>query len=72
MKLTYKEQEYIGYNGGSLKYQAMIFYNSQNLISGVQSSRVTAKEAISGAFGMISFFGYVGTTFSGTGLTYIT
>jgi len=44
----------------------------QNLISGVQASRVTVKEAISGACGMTGFFGYVGATFSGIGLAYIT
>lgn len=44
----------------------------QNLISGVQASRVTVKEAISGACGMTGFFGYVGATFSGVGLAYIT
>jgi len=44
----------------------------QNLISGVQASRVTVKEAISGACGMTGFFGYVGATFSGIGLAFIT
>lgn len=44
----------------------------QNLFSGVQASRVTVKEAISGACGMTGFFGYVGATFSGIGLAYIT
>lgn len=44
----------------------------QNLISGVQTSRLTVKEAISGACGMTGFFGYVGATFSGVGLAYIT
>ena len=44
----------------------------QNLISGVQASRVTVKEAISGACGMTGFFGYIGATFSGIGLAYIT
>lgn len=44
----------------------------QNLISGVQTSRLTVKEAISGACGMTGFFGYVGATFSGIGLAYIT
>ncbi|MGW9687024.1 MFS transporter [Flagellimonas sp. 2504JD1-5] len=44
----------------------------QNLISGVQASRVTVKEAISGACGMTGFFGYVGATFSGIGLAKIT
>ena len=43
----------------------------QNLISGVQASRVTVKEAISAACGMTGFFGYVGATFSGIGLAYI-
>ena len=31
----------------------------QNLISGVQTSRVSVKETISAAFGMTGFFGYV-------------
>ena len=44
----------------------------QNLISGVQASRVTVKEAISAACGMTGFFGYVGAAFSGVGLAYIT
>ena len=44
----------------------------QHLISGVQTSRVTVKEVISAAFGMTGFFGYVGATFSGVGLPYIT
>lgn len=44
----------------------------QNLISGVQTSRLTVKEAISGACGMTGFFGYVGATFSGIGLAFIT
>ena len=44
----------------------------QNLISGVQTSRLTVKEAVSGACGMTGFFGYVGATFSGIGLAYIT
>jgi len=44
----------------------------QNLISGVQASRVTVKQAISAACGMTGFFGYVGATFSGIGLAYIT
>lgn len=44
----------------------------QNLISGVQASRVTVKEGISAACGMTGFFGYVGATFSGIGLAYIT
>lgn len=44
----------------------------QNLISGVQTSRLTVKEAISGACGMTGFFGYIGATFSGVGLAYIT
>ena len=44
----------------------------QNLISGVQTSRLTVKEAISGACGMTGFFGYIGATFSGIGLAYIT
>ncbi len=44
----------------------------QNLISGVQTSRVTVKQAISAACGMTGFFGYVGATFSGIGLAYIT
>lgn len=43
----------------------------QNLISGVQTSRLTVKEAVSGACGMTGFFGYVGATFSGVGLAYI-
>jgi sugar phosphate permease len=45
---------------------------SQNLISGVQTSRVTVKEAISAAYGMTGFFGYVGATFSDLSLAYIT
>jgi len=44
----------------------------QNLISGVQTSRLTVKEAVSGACGMTGFFGYVGATFSGVGLAFIT
>jgi len=44
----------------------------QNLIGGVQVSRVTVKEAIAGACGMTGFFGYVGATFSGVGLAFIT
>jgi sugar phosphate permease len=43
-----------------------------NLISGVQTCKVTVKEAISAACGMTGFFGYVGATFSGVGLAYIT
>ncbi|WP_456438744.1 serine hydrolase [Psychroserpens sp.] len=33
MKLTYNEQEYIGHTGGSLKYQSMVFYNTEKNIS---------------------------------------
>ena len=44
----------------------------QNLISGVQTSRATVKEAISAACSMTGFFGYVGATFFGVGLAYIT
>lgn len=33
MKLTYKGQEYIGHIGSTLKYQSMVFYNSEKNIS---------------------------------------
>lgn len=44
----------------------------QNLVGGVQTSRVTVKEAVSAACGMTGLFGYIGATFSGIGLAYIT
>ena len=40
----------------------------QNLVSGVQASRVTVKEAIASASGFCGLFGYIGATFSGIGL----
>jgi sugar phosphate permease len=58
--------------GISLLLIGFLIDGPQNLISGVQASRVTVKEAISGACGMTGFFGYVGATFSGVGLAYIT
>mgnify|MGYP002631022215 CR=1 FL=1 len=58
--------------GASLLLIGFLIDGPQNLISGVQASRVTVKEAISGACGMTGFFGYVGATFSGVGLAYIT
>ncbi|WP_456437750.1 serine hydrolase domain-containing protein [Psychroserpens sp.] len=33
MKLTYNEQEYIGHFGSTLKYQSMVFYNTEKDIS---------------------------------------
>lgn len=44
----------------------------QNLISGVQVSRVTVKESIASANGFAGLFGYAGATFSGIGLAVIT
>jgi sugar phosphate permease len=58
--------------GVSLLLIGFLIDGPQNLISGVQASRVTVKEAIAGACGMTGFFGYVGATFSGVGLAYIT
>jgi sugar phosphate permease len=58
--------------GISLLLIGFLIDGPQNLISGVQTSRVTVKEAISAACGMTGFFGYVGATFSGIGLAYIT
>ncbi|WP_299557301.1 MFS transporter [Seonamhaeicola sp.] len=58
--------------GVSLLLIGFLIDGPQNLISGVQASRVTVKEAISGACGMTGIFGYVGATFSGVGLAYIT
>ena len=58
--------------GISLLLICFLIDGPQNLISGVQASRVTVKEAISAACGMTGFFGYVGATFSGIGLAYIT
>ena len=58
--------------GVSLLLIGFLIDGPQNLISGVQTSRVTVKEAISAACGMTGFFGYVGATFSGVGLAYIT
>jgi len=44
----------------------------QNLIGGVQVSRVTVPEAVSGATGFSGMFGYVGAIISGFGLALIT
>ncbi|NLO91813.1 MAG: MFS transporter [Elusimicrobia bacterium] len=44
----------------------------QNLIGGVQASRITAPEAVSAACGFIGLFGYLGAMLSGSGLAYIT
>lgn len=44
----------------------------QNLVSGVQASRVTVNEAIATAIGFTGLFGYIGATFSGIGLAFIT
>lgn len=44
----------------------------QNLIGGVQVSRVTAKEAASAACGFSGLFGYMGAIISGVGLGYVT
>lgn len=43
----------------------------QNLISGVQASRITVKEAIASSSGFCGLFGYIGATFSGLGLAII-
>lgn len=43
----------------------------QNLISGVQVSRVTVVEAMATANGFIGLFGYFGATISGIGLAYV-
>lgn len=44
----------------------------QNLVGGVQVSRVTTKNAVSAACGLAGLFGYVGAIISGAGLGYIT
>ena len=44
----------------------------QNLIGGVQASRITSPEAVSAACGFIGLFGYLGAVLSGSGLAFIT
>lgn len=68
----YSGPDNIIFTGVFLLLIGFLIDGPQNLISGVQASRVTVKEAISGACGMTGFFGYVGATFSGIGLAYIT
>jgi len=43
----------------------------QNLVSGVQASRVTVKEAIASSSGFCGLFGYIGAALSGLGLALI-
>ncbi|TMU55672.1 MFS transporter [Flagellimonas algicola] len=68
----YSGPDSIFFTGIFLLLIGFLIDGPQNLISGVQASRVTVKEAISGACGMTGFFGYVGATFSGIGLAKIT
>jgi MFS transporter, OPA family, sugar phosphate sensor protein UhpC len=44
----------------------------QNLVGGVQVSRITVPEAVSTACGLSGLFGYIGAIISGVGLAYIT
>ncbi len=44
----------------------------QNLVGGVQVSRVTVPEAVSAACGFAGMFGYIGAALSGVGLAYVT
>lgn len=44
----------------------------QNLVGGVQVSRITVPEAVSAACGFAGMFGYVGAALSGVGLAYVT
>ncbi len=44
----------------------------QNLVGGVQVSRITAKESVSAACGLSGLFGYIGAIISGFGLALVT
>jgi len=44
----------------------------QNLIGGVQVSRITVKEAVATACGLSGWFGYIGAAISGVGLAWVT
>jgi MFS transporter, OPA family, sugar phosphate sensor protein UhpC len=44
----------------------------QNLVGGVQISRITAKESVSAACGLSGLFGYIGAILSGIGLAFVT
>jgi sugar phosphate permease len=43
----------------------------QNLVGGVQVSRVTPQESVSTAYGLVGMFGYFGATLSGIGTAFI-
>jgi sugar phosphate permease len=43
----------------------------QNLVGGVQASRVTVQESVSAACGFTGMFGYIGAFFSGIGTAYL-
>ena len=44
----------------------------QNLVGGVQISRITASESVSAACGLSGLFGYIGAIISGVGLAFVT
>ncbi len=44
----------------------------QNLVGGVQVSRVTASQSVSAACGLAGLFGYIGAIISGVGLAFVT
>nr|HPQ81827.1 MFS transporter [bacterium] len=44
----------------------------QNLVGGVQVSRITASESVSAACGLSGLFGYIGAIISGVGLAFVT
>jgi len=44
----------------------------QNLVGGVQVSRITPKQSVSAACGLSGLFGYIGAIISGVGLAFVT
>lgn len=69
---SYSGPDNVFVTGISLLLIGFLIDGPQNLISGVQTARLTVKEAISASCGMTGLFGYIGAAFSGVGLAFIT